>query len=241
MVLHTEEAQFADIRDQVSEVYGQPYYVSTDAAFHALHINFDALLKQLEKTVLKKEAAAIVKSAFDEVSRQANTHAVDGLGEDIQLAQEYLAVALVLFDEIAKIPAELKKKIQPQVNQVLAASGRAKSTLIPDFEDDYGAYKPVGHYAGDPELESYFRGMTWAGRVAFKFRDIENPKFVPSRAPLIITRAMRLDSDAWARYIKFMETLSFIIGPTDDAGPVEVLALMDAIYGRDIALELPGR
>ncbi len=110
VVLHSEEAQFADIRDQVTEVYGQPYYVSTDAAFHALHINFDALLKQLEKTVLKKEAAAIVKSAFDEVSRQANTHTVDGLDDDIQLAQEYLAVTLVLFDETAKIPAELERK-----------------------------------------------------------------------------------------------------------------------------------
>ena len=108
--------------------------------------------------------------------------------------------------------------------------------LFPDFQDDYGAYKPVGHYAGDPDLETYFRGMTWFGRVHFRLIDPDNPHFVPSRVPLIVTLALRRAqlgmksaSDLWANVY---QTLNFVIGPSDDAGPLEYTALMDVVYGK---------
>ena len=63
-----------------------------------------------------------------------------------------------------------------------------KTTLIEGFEDDYGDYKPVGHYAGDEELERYFRGMTWLGRVHYKFEETAQET---SKVPLIITLALR--------------------------------------------------
>jgi hypothetical protein len=102
--------------------------------------------------------------------------------------------------------------------------------LFPDFGDDYGAYKPVGHYAGDPELEAYFRGMTWFGRVNFILEDESS-----SRVPLLITLALRRaaigeDSAAQA-WGKAHEVLSFLIGPSDDAGPMEYAELMDQVYG----------
>lgn len=237
VVIHSNEAQFADIRDQVAEKYGQPYYLTTDAAFHALHINFDALLKQLEKTVLKSEAASIVKATLDSLNSEASGVKGTGLQADMQLAQDYLAVMLTLLDKNVKLPASQKSRIQPQIDQIMAAAGRDKSALIPNFEDDYGAYKPVGHYAGDPDLEDYFRGLTWAGRVAFKFRDIENPGFKPSRAPLIISLTLRSDEKVWQKYTQLMKTIGFIIGPTDDGGPVETLKLMDSIYGKNTTLK----
>ncbi|BCY17657.1 hypothetical protein hrd7_15060 [Leptolinea sp. HRD-7] len=233
VVLHTGDEQFSDIRERVGEVYGQPYYLTTDAAFHALHVNFDALLKQLEKTVLNNEAAAIVRAAFNEVSRDLPAVKGTSIEKDAQLAQDYLAVALVLFDSKADLPQKIKERVQPQIEQIRNAAGRDQSVLIPDLIDDYGAYKPVSHYAGDPVLENYFRAMTWVGRVYFKFNN--TPK--PSRAPLIITRAMRADGQTWNRYLRLMETLTFVIGPTDDGGPVELAVLMDSVFGMDASLE----
>ncbi len=237
VVIHSSEAQFADIRDQVAEKYGQPYYLTTDAAYHALHINFDALLKQLEKEILKKEAASIVAATLNNLIGETASVQGTSLQPDMQLAQSYLAVALALLDENAGIPDPLSGRIQPQIEQIMAAAGRDKSALIPNFEDDYGAYKPVGHYAGSPDLESYFRGMTWMGRAALKFKDIENPGFKPNRVPLIISLAMRSDEKTWQKYSQLMKTLGFIIGPTDDGGPVEVLALMDSVYGKNAILK----
>ncbi|NLF49825.1 MAG: DUF3160 domain-containing protein [Leptolinea sp.] len=232
-VIYSSEEQFADIRDQVADYYGQPYYLTTDAAFHALLINFDALLKQLERTVLREEAITIVSAVLNSVSKEAETVQDDHLRRDFQLAEEYLSVARILFAEDPSMTAAMRKRIQPQVEQVMTASGRAKSVLISGFEDDYGAYTPVGHYAGDPDLEAYFRGMTWLGRVALKFRDVENEDFFPSRVPLVISRVLRDNAVIWERYLKMMETLEFVAGPTDDAGPPEVLALMDEVYGRN--------
>jgi hypothetical protein len=234
VVLHTGDEQFSDIRHTVGDVYGQPYYLTTDAAFHALHINFDALLKGLEKQVLINEAAGIVRSALNEVNRELPAVKGTSIEADAQLALDYLAVALVLFDQASDMPQKTKDRIQPQIDQIRNAAGRDKSAIIPGFMDDYGAYKPVSHYAGDPVLENYFRAMTWTGRVYFNFTD---PAAPPSRAPLIITRAMRADGKTWTRYTKLMETLAFVIGPTDDGGPVELAVLMDSVFGKDATLE----
>ena len=234
VVLHTADEQFSDIRMKIGEMYGQPYYLTTDAAFHALHVNFDALLKLLEKSVLNREAAEIVRAAYDEVTRDLPALKGTSIAEDAQLAQDYLAVALVLFDPKADLPQNIKDRVQPQIEQIRNAAGRDKSVLLPDFIDDYGAYKPVSHYAGDPVLENYFRAMTWVGRVYFKFNLSNTP---PSRAPLIITRALRADPNTWSRYTKLMETLSFIIGPTDDGGPFELAVLMDSVFGNAAGIE----
>jgi len=240
-VLHTGDEQFSDIREQVSTRYGQPYYLTTDAAYHALHINFDALLKQLEKEVFKTEASEIISAMLDQVTEYASGLKGTPLEEDAYLAEAYLGVALKLFDDTTRLPGDLSKKIQPQLNQIQAGNGREKSVLIPGFEDDYGAYKPVGHYAGDPDLENYFRAMTWLGRVAFKFRDVENPQFKPSRTPLILTLALRETKTAHGpaidRYLHLMDTLGYLIGPTDDGGPVETGTLMNSIYGRKLSIE----
>jgi hypothetical protein len=58
VVIHSGEEQFGDIREQVSTLYGQPYYLTTDAAFHSFHLTFDELLRLLEKEVLQPEATA---------------------------------------------------------------------------------------------------------------------------------------------------------------------------------------
>jgi hypothetical protein len=240
VVLHTGDEQFSDIRARVSN-NGQPYYLTTDAAYHALHINFDALLKQLEKEILITEAYDIVKSALTQVSGYSANAVSTNLETDVHLAEGYLAVALRLFDNTAKLPPELEKRIQPQLDQIKNEEGRQLSALIPNFVDDYGAYKPVGHYAGDADLENYFRGMTWLGRVAFMFKDTGNPNFKPSHAPLIITLALREakigSKPVFEKYTRLMDTLGYLVGPTDDGGPFEVGALMDTVYGKNLSME----
>jgi hypothetical protein len=241
VVIHSGDEQFMDIRAQVSEAYGQPYYLTTDSAFHALHITFDDLLKALEKEVLKKEAVDIIQAVLDQVTFIAPRTKGTDLEADTQLAEAYLAVALQLFQGEAEYREDLALRIKPQIDQIMAGQGRAESALIPGFEDDYGAYKPVGHYAGNPILENYFRGMTWLGRVAFKFKDVENPKFKPTRVPLIITYCLRNaktgESSVLQKYSRVMGMLTFLIGPTDDGGPFEVGALMDSVYGKQPSLE----
>jgi hypothetical protein len=239
VVIHSQEAQFGNIRVQTAAQTGQPYYLTTDAAFHALHLTFDELLKALERQQFRPEMIAITKAALETVRSSLPEVQGTSLEAESRGAEAYLSVALKLFDPSTDIDPAVADIVTRQVDQIVAAGGKAPSALFPDFKDDYGAYKPVGHYAGDPELEAYFRGMTWFGRMHFLLQDPQNPGFVPSRVPLIVTLALRraqVDgapaSDAWTY---MYETLNFVIGPSDDAGPLEYAALMDTVYGKNPA------
>jgi len=241
VVVHSQEAQFGDIRVATAEKTGQPYYLTTDAAFHALHLLFDDLLKSLEREYFRPRMLEITKSTLEQLRAASLQAQRTSIESDAQQALAYLSVALKLFDPQAAIDPSVEYLVSQQVTQIMAAEGRANSVIFPDFEDDYGAYLPVGHYAGDPDLEAYFRGMTWYGRMHFLLQNPEKPDFVPSRLPLIVTLAMRnaqVDgqpaSDVWAEVHK---TLTFIVGPSDDAGPLEYAALMDQVYGDRLTIE----
>jgi hypothetical protein len=72
----------------------------------------------------------------------------------------------------------------------MTAQGIQAPVLLPYFAEDFSAFHPVGHYFNEPALENYYRGLTWFQRVGFRLSD-RDPRFVPSKAPLIITMALR--------------------------------------------------
>jgi len=237
LVIHSQEAQFGDIRDEVAYKNGQPYYLTTDAAYHATHLQFDALLKALEAQELSPMLLAISQSTLTEV--QSYLPLVQGMAmeNDTQAAEAYLSVALKLLQPDASIDPAVQEVVNQQVDQIMAYGGKGVSVLLKKygstFEDDYGAYRPVGHYTDSPELEQYFRAMTWYGRVNFALQG-------GSRLPAVVTLALRQAqvngqpaADQWAL---IQETLNFMVGPSDDAGPLEYAALMDQVYGSHMSL-----
>lgn len=230
-ILATGEAQFEEIRFSVAKQQGQPYYLTTDAAYHGLHVTFDELLKALERESFRPQMIQVSRQVLDEIMTLRTTDPT--LKSEQLLAAAYMGVGLRLFDPQANIPADIEARVQAQINQIAAGGGQAQSVLIPGFKDDYGAYKAVGHYAGDEALESYFRGMTWFGRVSFAFTSASDPTYKPNRVPLIITRALRTAGEGAAAntWRNVNETLDFVIGPSDDAGPVELGGLMAQVYG----------
>ena len=241
VAIHSQEGQFGDIRVETAAQTGQPYYLTADAAFHAMHLLFDDMLKSVEKEYFRPQMIAITQATLGEVQAESSKATGTAFEADEKNALAYLSVALKLFDPTATVDSSVSDVVDQQIAQIMAGGGQSPSVLFADFQDDYGAYKPVGHYAGDPDLEAYFRGMTWYGRVHFRLQDPATPGFVPSRLPLIVTLALRraqIDgqpaSDVWA---SLHETLTFVVGPSDDAGPVEYAALMDQVYGNHPTLQ----
>ncbi|MFC2028591.1 DUF3160 domain-containing protein [Chloroflexota bacterium] len=240
-IIHSQEAQFGDIRVETANRSGQPYYLTTDAAYHALHLLFDDMLKTIEGEYFRTQMMDILQATLREVISYIPHVKGTSIEAETRQAVAYLSVALKLFDQNATIEADSVGIVSQQVEQIMKAAGRGDSALFPDFEDDYGAYKPVGHYAGDPILEAYFRGMTWFGRTHFLLQKPDDPSFVPSRLPLIVTHALRsamvgdqAASDIWA---SMHEILTFVIGPSDDPGPLEYAILMDNIYGDQATIQ----
>ena len=141
------------------------------------------MLKAIEREYFKPQMMAMIQATCQEVSENIPFVLGTSLEGEMEQAVAYLSVALKLFEPNAIIDPSVANLVSQQVDQIMKAEGRDNSVIFPDFEDDYGAYKPVGHYAGDPDLEAYFPGMTWFGRMHFLLEHPDNPAFVPSRLP----------------------------------------------------------
>ncbi len=68
VVINAGDQQFKDLRRTVSNHYGQPYYLTTDAAYHALHVTFDELLASLEGEFLRPVLGRLLLSEFAQVN-----------------------------------------------------------------------------------------------------------------------------------------------------------------------------
>jgi hypothetical protein len=236
VVIHSQEESFISIRESVSKFQGQPYFLTVDSALHAVHLEFDEALKSIERQ-LNHTMAQMLVEIIDLLESEKEFLNNTSIETDADQALAYLYVGLSLFNPYTEVPDQYTELVGAQLDLIYAGEGRGDSLILPDFEDDYGAYKPVGHYFGDPDLEKYFRGMTWLGRVHFRLTPETGD---PSRAPLLITYALRASEESGGHALYFWsdlhQLLSFLIGPMDDAGPIEYAALMDQVYGTSISI-----
>ncbi len=239
VVLHSQEAQFSSLRQRVSLRYGQPYYLTIDAASHALRMSLAALLPALEREELRRRLLAVTQATLDQLLAYLPLVRGADLEADTRLSAAYLAVAVRLLDPQATFDPELNELVQPQVQQVLSASRVETSRLFPGFQDDYRAYRPTGHYALDPDLQAYFRAMTWLGRVHFSYLETQSGS-QPSRLPLLVTLALRQatagSTPAAQEWARISETLGFLTGPSAGATPAQYATWMDQIYGRSLTI-----
>jgi hypothetical protein len=244
VILHSQESGFSQVRERVALRYGQPYYLTTGAAAQALRLTLDQVLIALEKEELRRRLAAVTQVTLDEVLSYLKLVPGGALEADIRQAAAYLGVGLRLLDPQAELDPAIAGPVSDQVAQILAGRGVEESVLIPGYRDDFSAYRPAGHYAGDPDMEAYHRTLAWYGRVVFPHEASgAAPPF--SRLPLILTLALRrarvadpslypepaqapTAAQEWA---KVAETISFLSGPSLDDGPAEYASLMDRIYG----------
>jgi hypothetical protein len=235
VILHSQEAQFNELHQRVSLFYGQPYLLTTDAAQHAWKITFDELIQALEREELHRRLISVVQATYDQVMAYFPIVTGSDLEPETRLAAAYLGVGLRLLDPDKVVDPELGALVDRQVDQIMAARGVEASVLLPDFQDDFSRYRPIGHYETDPQLASYFRGLNWLGGVYFLAAD-SGPGAATYHVPLIVTLALRqarTDSgpcaDEWTR---LAETLDFISGLPAGGGPAHYAVLMDRAYGQ---------
>lgn len=241
LVIRTGEAQFSDIRHRVSLVRGQPYFLTSDAAIYASQLAFDELLKALEKEYLYPRLTAVTAATLDEVLSYLPAIQDPALLKDARLAAAYLAVGLNLLDPevLPALDPETASQVRAQLDQILAGRGVEALVLQSYFSDDFSAYHPTGHYFSDPALADYYRGLTWFRRFEFGLSD-RDPRFQPSKAPLIITLSLRraatpsgAAADDWARV---NDTLAFLSGSGDNFTPREYAGMMDQAYGSGVSI-----
>jgi hypothetical protein len=224
VVAGTQEQYFHEIRDQVARVNGQPYYLTTDAAYHALDLTLEVLLSGFEREVLLPQITTVTQVTLQEAVSALDQVTGTDLETDAHLAAAYMAVALKLLDPQAAIDARLEPDVKAQIQQI-ETGGHATSVLLPAYSDDFDVYEPAGGDEASLENAALHQGLTWFERAALQ----------PGRAPQILTLALRRASikneDASQVWARLYETIHYLNGSRGGYGPLQYAAWMDEVYG----------
>ncbi len=215
---------------------GHAYFVTTDAMLHALHFIFDNLLTDLEKQrFVDLMGFRVLLPALQAAHAQTAEAAGTPLEDAARAAELYLAVGLELYrpgEAAAIVGPELAAEAQSVAALALAGEGQEPIPFLGGYLEDFSQYRPRGHYAGDEMLERYFRGTMWLSRITFLENDPQQ-----LRVALMLLRALNAAPGALAGWNALHDTLSFLIGPSDDPGPREYLPLAEASFGVGLPLD----
>jgi hypothetical protein len=200
----------------------KPAFVTTDSLLHVYHLMFDKLLRSIETKYLLADLralnAAMLKASQSQYGTLKGTSAENAAKRNLA----FFTVASRLLDPNAPTPSDVQSEVNAELDLINNHGGTAPSPVMnignPDktFKEDYGQYKPRGHYTRSEDLMRYFRAMMWYGRITFRLDNLDE-----TRSALLITQALstaktsdgKLASDLWAA---IYDPTSFFVGGADD-------------------------
>lgn len=213
-----------------------PLLVTTDSILDAMHRSFDAILADMEETVLRQALEQSLRSVHRALPELVK--ADKGIAEAAKDLDLYLTVALNLLEAdpdhgrlltAPKLASEaevltLLKKVDSLV-QENPGFGRGETAIYGTKRGiDWSQFKPRGHYTKTERLQRYFRAMMWLGRADTGF-DLSELRQV--RASALLSQQLEVTGAN-----KGMQTLrdvvDLMVGKSDDLNPNDMLTVLKA-------------
>ncbi|MDR2387931.1 MAG: DUF3160 domain-containing protein [Deltaproteobacteria bacterium] len=222
--------------DDMADLYletgvGMADFISTDLFLHSYHILFDRMLQNLEKTYFSPHLAKNMKLALAELEKIKPQLTTPQAREAYDTVKDLFSVPLVLFgDRTIKYSARVKAEVD-----LIMDAHKIETSPITGNRDDYTQYRARGHYTLSPELEIYFRAMSYLGNAGFSlFRADGSPNLESVRASALIVFALKPIEREWN---SVDGPINYLIGCPDDAGYLDFYPYVSEIIGepRNIA------
>ena len=146
-----------------------PVFLSTDAVLHALHMSYDAILMETERTVLVPLLDRALADLHGALPTLQTTYAgVDGMAQPLRDLDVYLTVARTLLAESAVAPRLPENAAT--VDDLMGLIEAERADTYPLFAEecrqlDFSQFTVRGHYTQEPTLGRYFQAMMWLGRT----------------------------------------------------------------------------
>jgi hypothetical protein len=224
-----------------------PVFISADSILYAVHRSYDAILKDLEQSLIDRLKQLL-----------AGMHQALGSGAGGQLSAEvradadlYLAVARRLLaagtgpivgagETVTPVAGAKPADIDKLVELATAASGLGSVPLFGDAERviDFSQFTPRGHYLGEPRMEAYFRAMIWLGRTDLRL--IEKQRFLRRQFDVALLLALLLDSSRQQSWKQIDQVLAGFVGESDNMTVLDFERLRAALNVPALA-DLAGR
>ena len=212
-------------------------FITSDVALHLFHNVFDDLLAEVEKAYLYDDVEWLVQQLYAaSATRYAAIPETQTLGKAAARHDVLVfAVAARLLDDSFAPPDYIEPDASQYVQKVL------DHTLTEFYPgDDYTQYEPRGHYAGDEQLERYFRAVKWLSRRIFRIEDYYYPDDadVELTAAALLAQLIADDPDIEARWNKVYDVTRLLAGPADSITPPLVGQALDNVFGVGFTLEM---
>jgi len=212
-------------------------FVTSDAMLYLFHTLLNDLLMTVEKGALYTETLTLVRELqADSLDVYTTTPMAQTLGR--QAARHNLvvfSVARALLEPDSTPPAEVLTDVISYTHKI---TEHTAVELYPG--DDYTQYKPRGHYAGDPQLERYFRTMKWLGRRIYRIQDNVYPHDADVELAAAASLAHMLQENlvAQAAWERVYDVTRLLAGPADSITPPLVSRAISRTFGTSFTLAL---
>ncbi len=168
----TERVPYYSMWEGFRDVFEKdlPVFISTDAILHALHMSYDAILKDLEKALIIPRLDSALEK-MHEYTGELEARYSDS-PEIMQAVKDY-----DVYFTVARKLLALNKTInckytdnEATVAELMACIDRLGMEGFPLFAStprsiDFSQFTVRGHYTKDPLLGAYFKSMIWLGRI----------------------------------------------------------------------------
>lgn len=214
-----------------------PHFVTADSVHRTFHVLLEDHLKLVETNAAGEVTlllAALRGSLEAQPPDAVATGALAPLAAEARaLALAYFQVAEVLLAG-ESVPPNLPEAVAAEVSAILNAGGFGASSLFGE-DVDYSQYKPRGFYTESPELQRYFRAMSWFGNAAFLLgSDLQ------TLSALMLSKALQDTPEAQQRWRKLDNLYTRFLGPCDDLTPEEYGAQLPGVGVLDSHAALEG-
>jgi hypothetical protein len=193
----------------------QPVYVTADSLLYAWHSSYDQILMDLETTQLIPKLGAMLTELR---RRLADSKADAQTRADLDV---YLTVAasLAAGKPLPPVAGGDAAVIAQLYQSGESAQGDSLTLFGTDRGFDFSMLKPRGHYELWPELQQYFRAMSWLGRVELEIaykRKPSEPWTVDRRALRAATLLAQLYPGEPREHWNTLDTtIESFVGPRD--------------------------
>jgi hypothetical protein len=207
-----------------------PIFVTGDAMLYLFHAVLNDLLKTIEKDALYTDTLSLVQALqTDSLAVYASVPPTQPLIRDAARHNVVvLAVARKLFEPDFAPPAEVAAEVLTYTRKI------SEHTAVEFYPgDDYTQYQPRGHYAGDAQLERYFRAIKWLGRRIYRIQDNQYPHEadVELVAAVLLAGMLQGDGAAQTTWQRVYDVTRLLCGPADSITPPMVSIAVSRTFG----------
>ena len=210
---------------------GEVYFVTTDVAYHYMHLAFSKILRELEQDqllpILEELVTGLVEAARDQADELAGTPLADAAD---RVAQLYEAAAVLLELDVEDIGPLAEEEVSLGREAAELAQSPITGLCPADTEEsmeclvDFSLFRPRGHYTRNTDLERYFRALSILGNENFVVEYAETMTLAALASRVLVT-----DPELLELWTLLYEPTAFLVGMADDYTPIELADQLDGL------------